>query len=71
MVVLNVEAFYFTMVPTFLFAKVILAVGLLQFGVSPIFLVLQDAEDRAGMPSAAGNGCNPFLVQLPGDDKAA
>ena len=49
----------------------ILAVGLLQFGVSPIFLVLQDAEDRAGMPFAAGNGCHALLVQLPGDDKAA
>lgn len=56
MVVLDVEAIDFTMVPAFLFAKVILAVGLLQFGVSPIFFVLQDAEERAGIPFAAGHG---------------
>ena len=70
MVILDVIAINLAVIPAFLFAEVILTVGFLQFSVSPVFLILEDAQYRAGMPSAAGNSRNPFSIQFLGDEKA-
>lgn len=43
MVILDIKAVDLAMIDAFLFTKVILAVGLLQLGISFIFLVLEDA----------------------------
>ena len=70
MVILDVIAINLAVIPAFLFAEVILTVGFLQFGISPVFLILKDAQYRAGMPSAAGNGFYASSIQFLGDDKA-
>ena len=71
MAFLKIKAVDFATIDAFLFAEMVLAESFLQFGITFVFLIFEDAEDSAGMPSAASNGADPFGAQFLGDDKAS
>ena len=71
MAILKIKAVDFAMIDALLFAEMVLAESFLQLGIPFVFLVLEDAENSAGLPSAAGNGSDPFGAQFLRDDKAS
>ena len=71
MAILKIKAVDFATIDALLFAEMVLAESFLQLGIPLVLLVLQDAEDSAGMPFAAGNGRDSFGDQFLGDDKAS
>lgn len=71
MIILDVEAFDLAMIDALLFAEMILAVSLLQFGIPFVFFVFEDIQHSAGVPLAACYGTDPFAIQFFGNNKAS